>query len=350
MGEQMIPKPSITVESVTEADLKEAMMGSQTDPTYAEQFGITSAPLGTTGYKPPTMAELELEAVKAMAKVQADAVAAHQAGQAPDPFASPTDELAKWQKLYGESENEKGALRKNQQELMEAFNGLMAQYEALQSSQGAQQPQFGPQSVPAPQYGQPQAFAPQPYGDPFSGIGDEDVVQGKQIKDLVERQIAPAFGAILQQNQQLQARMAQWENQVVKQVKDSSGITPVDEFRLTAKNPWVRNLPPAQRVQALSSLKQAELATQPPPAPTPPAQIPAPTEPQQRILNRLTYVEGHPPNVPDSSTEALEAAKMRDYAKVMAAPQETGERAKMFRAWAAKYGIGIGQNPSDIAH
>ena len=335
------PQTKVEVGQITEADLKEAMLGTPGDPTYAQQFGMTSAPLGTTGYKPPTMAELELEADKALARAQAEAAAAQQANAQPDPFAAPMDEAAKWQKLYGDSENEKGALRKNQQELMEAFNGLMAQYEALQSN-----PNMGNPAA-TPQYGQAQAYVPTQ--DPFAGLGDDDVVQGKQIKDLLHREIGPALGAVLQQNQQAMARMAQLEGRIVKQTKEASGITPVDEFRLTARNPWVRDLSPAQRAQALSSLKQAELITQPPPVPQAPAQIPAPTAPQQRILNRMTYVEGSVPQVPDSSEAALEAAKARDYAKVMAAPPDTGERAKMFRAFAAKYGLALGQNPSDLA-
>jgi hypothetical protein len=344
------PRPEISVGRITEADVKEAMMGSNTDPTYAEQFGISSAPLGTVGYKPPSMAELELEAVKAMAKVQADAFAAQQAGHTQDPFSSVQDEAEKYRKLYGDSENEKGQLRKNQAELMEAFNGLMAQYEVLQ---GSPQNQWqGSQQVPAPHYGPPQGFAPQQqYGDPFAGIGDDDVIQGKQIKELFDRTVTPAYQYLASQTQQAMARSAALESRLMKQVKETSGITPVDEFRLTARNPWVRELAPAQRVQALASLRQAEVATQPTPQPQAPAQIPAPTDSQQRILNKMTYVEGSMPNVPDSSEAALEAAKQRDYAKVMAAPSDTGERAKMFRAFAAKYGMtGLAQTPSDIAH
>lgn len=347
------PKPTITVERVTEADLKEAMMGTQGDPSYQEQFGITSAPLGTVGYKPPSMAELELEAVKALAKVQAEAAVAHHAGQVPDPFgAGPIDETERFKKLYGDSENEKGALRKNQQDLMEAFNGLMAQYEALQAANQQPQWQQAPPQQAAPQYGPPQGYGPpQHYQDPFAGIGDDDVVQGKQIKDLIERTLAPAMGNLFAQTQQAVARTAALEQRLLKQVKESSGITPVDEFRITARNPWVRDLNPAQRVQAIASLRQAELAHQPPPAPQQPPQIPAPTDSQQRIMQKQTFIEGATPNVPDSSEAALEAAKQRDYAKVMAAPSDTGERAKMFRAFAAKYGItSVGQNPSDIAH
>lgn len=347
------PRPSITVGQVTEADLKEAMMGTQGDPTYAEQFGITSAPLGSVGYRPPSMAELELEAQKALARAQAEAVAAQNANRPEDPFNTIPDEAERYKKLYGDSENEKGQLRKNQQELMEAFNGLMAQYEALSANgQPQQQWQPGPQQS-APQYGPPQGFSPQPQyqTDPFAAFGDDDVIQGKQLKELFERTVTPAYQYLAMQTQQANARSTALEARLLKQVKETSGLTAVNEFRITARNPWVRDLQPAQRVQALASLHQAELANQPTPVPQAPAQIPAPTDAQQRILNRVTYVEGNVPNVPDSSEAALEAAKQRDYAKVMAAPSDTGERAKMFRAFAAKYGINsVGQNPSDIAH
>lgn len=341
-----VPQPTITVESATEADLKEALMGSPTDPTYAEQFGITSAPLGTTGYKPPTMAELELEAQKAMAKVAAEASAIHNANSQPDVFSD--DEATHFKKLYGQSENEKGALRKSQQELMEAFNGLMAQYEALQANAG--QPAWQPSS-PAPQYGR-QPFVPQQpmYTSPLANLGDDDVVQGKQIKEILEREIGPAFGALLQQNQEAMARMAQLEGRIVKQTKEASGLTPMDEFRLIGKNPWVRDLAPAARAQALASLRQAELATQAPPPVIAAPTIPAPNDTQQRIVNKMTFVEGSRPSVPDSTEAALEAAKQRDYAKVLAAPAETGERAKLFRLWAHKYGVPIAHPPSDIAH
>ena len=347
MSEFTQPRPEISVGTITEADLAEARQGPRGDSTYEEQFGVTSAPLGTVGYKPPSMAELELDAAKALARAQAEAVAA-QSGHPADPFNTPADELEKYKKLYGTSENEKGQLRKSQAELMEAFNGLMAQFEALQAN-GQQQPQpVSPQF--APQFGPPQGFAPQPqYSDPFAGFGDDDVIQGKQIKELFDRTVTPAYQYLASQTQQAMARSAALEQRLMKQVKETSGITAVDEFRLTARNPWVRELAPAQRVQALASLRAAEAAIAPPPQA--PAQIPPATDGQQRILNRLTYVEGSLPNVPDSSEAALEAAKQRDYAKVMMAPSDTGERAKMFRAWAAKYGIpGVGVTPSDIAH
>lgn len=339
---EMIPKPAITVSNVTEADLKEALMGTAGDPTYAEQFGISSAPLGTPGYVPKSMAQLELEASQAIAQAQAAAVAAQMANRVPDPFNGPNEELDRFKKLYGDSENEKGALRKQLAEMAEAFNGMAAQYEASQAAQGQQ---WGP---PAPQYGMPPQQMQPVYNDPFEGLGDDDVVQGKQVRRLVEQQIGPAFGQLLQQNQAAFQKIQALEASLVKQAKEASGLTPVDEFRLISKNPWIRNLQPAQRAQALGSLRQAELASQPQIVQQP-APIPAPTDSQQRILNKVTYVEGATPTVPDTSEAAIEAAKQRDYAKVMQAPSETGERAKMFRAYAAKYGINLG-TPSDIAH
>ena len=346
-GLQADPRPQITVESITEADLKEAMMGSQTAPTYQEQFGITSAPLGTTGYTPTSIAALELEAAKALARAQAEAVAAQQANRPADPFAANTaDEAEKFRQLYGNSENEKGALRKREAELMEAFNGLMAQHEALQQRM-TQPQQYGQGTPNPPQFAQPQQYVPQI--DPFAGIGDDDVIQGKQVKDLVYRHIAPEMFNLQNLTQQAMQRTADLEARLVKQAKETVGLTPVDEYRLMGKNPWLRNLPPASRTEALAGLRQAELNLAPQPQPQ--AQLPVATEPQQRILNRLTYVEGSVPNVPDTSQAALEAAKQRDYAMAMLANADTGERAKMLRAWALKYGErAIGQPPSDIAH
>lgn len=350
-----IPGARVSVEQITEADIKEAMMGSQGDPSYAEQFGISSAPLGSPGYQEPSPAELEQKAALAFEIAKAEAVAAREANRKPDPFNTP-EELEHWKKLYGESENEKGALRKSYQEIQEAFNGLMAQYQDLQYSAPQappQQPQWqpGPQAPPPMQAGPLPGYAPpQHYPDPFEGISDDDVIQGRQFKQFTQRVIEPAFQALLHQNQAALQRTAYLESQMLKQAKLNAGITPMEELRLMGKHPWLKSLPEANRLAALAGMRAQEAANAPPSVVA--AQPPIVTETQNRILNKVTYVEGAQPQVnTDNSEAAIEAAKLRDYAKAMAAPSDTGERAAMLRAWAAKYGVkAIGYQPSDLAH
>jgi len=66
-------------------------------------------------------------------------------------------------------------------------------------------------------------------------------------------------------------------------------------------------------------------------------------------MNKITYIDGSNPNVPDQTEAAIEAAKQRDWAIAMQLPSDTGERAKAIRAFGAKYNINLGQHPSDLA-
>ena len=120
------PKPTINVERATEADIKESLMGTPGNPSYEEQWGITSAPPGEPPFQNKSLAELELEAEQAMARaIDPNDVGIPQA--AAGDIASLQEELARFKKLYGDGENEKGELRRQYGELMEAFNGVMTQ-------------------------------------------------------------------------------------------------------------------------------------------------------------------------------------------------------------------------------
>ena len=355
------PRPSVSVGNITEAELKEAMMGSPLTPTYAEQFGMTSAPLGQVAYQGgPSPAELEIEAEKALEIAKAEAVRARDQNKAPDPF-NTTDDLEHWKKLLGKSENEKGALRKQNAEMAEVVQGLMAQFQEFQATQ--QMPPAGPQwQGPQPpmqqQFGNQPGYGFNPYEDPFDNASDEDLLSVKQLKKFAGRVFGPAMFEIQNQVQASQARAEALEQQIRRQAKLVAGISPMEEIRLQGKYPWVKWIPETQKLTALLGLKQAEgamastngsaLAEAEREAPLPPP----PTETQRRILDKVTYVEGsRSADVPDTSEAALEAAKMRDYAKVLAAPLDTGEQAKLFRAFARKYNIsGLAPLPSDLSH
>ena len=341
MGEIGNPRPQISVGQISEADIREAMMGPQGNPTYEQQFGTTSAPLGCVGVTQPSLAELEIQAQQALARaMDPNYFGAQSQGQSQPSF-TPNQESdsEKWKKLYGQSENEKGEARRRAEQLEEAFNGAMAQLEAFQanSQQRSWNNQMPPQNFGPPvPYGQPQ--------NPFDSINDEEYMQGKQVKDLIEQHIAPPLAAAFQQSQESAQRIAQLERALLNQARATSGISKLDEFRLAAKNPWLNNLPEGQRLAAISSLKQAEVPQ--------PSQVQSPqiqAETQNRIMNKITYIEGSNPNVPDVTEAAIEAAKQRDYAIAMNQPAETGERARALRAVANKYGMNIGQNPSDLA-
>lgn len=344
------PRPTTSIEAINEFDLKNAMMGTHGNPTYEEQFGVTNAPTGETPFGPqPSIAELELAARQAEARALDPMGYMQGPPQLPQggDLATLQAQLDEFKHKYGASENEKGEIRRQHAELMEAFNGLMSQYQALQSGPG---PQSWNSPSPVPQYETPQYTAPA--GNPFEGVGDDDVVQGKQVKQIIAA-VAQDFMALRQQTQSAVQRQAQLERQLAAQAKASSGITPVDEWRLLAKNPWLQGLPDANRLAAMQALRQAEKAAQPP-APTPPAPQTAAT--QDRILSKVTYVEGSRPNVPDNSEAAINAAYERDYAKVMALPVDPDNvpRGQMHRAdglrWLAqKYNLNFAKPPSDLA-
>ena len=316
-------------------------MGSPGNPSYQEQFGISSSPLGGTGVAQPSVAELELEAQKALARAMNPNAYAAQGN--PSEWVAPNvePEIERWKKLYGESENEKGQARRREAELTEAFNGLMTQFEALQAQTPPQQ--WQPQAPP--QYGQMPYGQQQPFSNPFDSIKDDDYLDGKTFKNLVESTIAPALAFTAQQAQQSAQRSAALEQQLMAQVKASAGIDKIDEFRISSKNPWINRLPYGERISAIKALKAAETPFQQ----VTPQQAQAHTESQNRIVNKLTYIEGGNPNVPDATEAALEAAKQRDWAMAMQLPMDTGERAKALRAFATKYNMNFGQNPSDLA-
>jgi hypothetical protein len=350
MGELTQPRPTISVERVTEADLQGARMGSNGNPTYEEQFGTTSAPLGSVGVTQPSIAELEIQAQQALARATNPLAFAQQGEPQVQQPAEP-NEVEKWKQLYGQSENEKGLARKREADLMEAFNGLMAQYESLQAN--VQQPQqaWVPQGPPNP-FGQAPYGMPMPqFQDPFEGVNESEFLDGKTARNVIERAVGQMAAFNAGQAQQAMNRVSQLERQLIQQARANAGISKLDEFRIGAKNPWLNGLPEGQRLAAIQSLKAAETAAQPTNGngnlqgqPNP-----GPAESQNRILNRVTYIEGNTPNVQDQTEAALEAARQRDYAIAMNAPAETGERARMLRAFANKHGLNIGQNPSDLA-
>jgi hypothetical protein len=141
------------------------------------------------------------------------------------------------------------------------------------------------------------------------------------------------------------AGLAQLEQQMAAQARSTAGITKLDEFRLAGKNPWINRLPAGERLAALQALKTAEA---PAPMTNSGPQPSVASETQQRILNKVTYIEGSNPTVPDQTEAAVEAAKQRDFALAMNENLETGARARALRTFANKYGLNLGHSPSDL--
>jgi len=345
------PRPATFQEHITENDLKEALMGTNGNPTYQEQYGVTVTPTGESPFGPqPSIAELELAAEQAKTRALnpmafAEAQMQPDFGQSAANLEALQRELDTYKQKYGQSENEKGEIRRRQTELEEAFQGLMAQYQALQTA-----PQAQSWNSPSPaQYQPPRYEVPQ--GDPFATLADDDVVQGKSVKQLGAI-FANAFMGLQQQTDQRQQAL---ERQLAAQAKVASGITPMEEWRLVAKNPWLANLPEANKIAALQSLKKAEQIQ----APQQQVQQEVATQAaaaQDRILSKTTYIEGSKPSVPDSTQAALEAGYQRDYARVMSLPidPEAAGRGEMYRAqglrWLAqKYNMPYAKAPSDLA-
>ena len=348
------PQPYTIQERVTEADLKEAMMGTNGNPTYAEQYGVTATAPGDNPFGPqPSLAELELQAKIAETRAM-NPMAFNEAqlqlnfGQNSPDIEALQRELAEYRHKYGQSENEKGEIRRKVIELEESFAGLMAQHQALQTVSPVQSwdAQQGSQFQPQPQY--------QPPHDPFENIGDDDVVQGKNVKQLANI-FGSAFYGLKQQNDTAMARQANLERQLANQAKINSGITPTEEWRLMGKNPWLANLPEPNKLAAMQALKKSEAITLPQQVVQQEVanQVVAA---QDRILRPLTHIEGSRPQISDNTQAALDAAYQRDLAKVMTLPIDPDSvgKGEMYRAqglrWLSqKYNMNFAKAPSDLA-
>lgn len=318
--------------------LQDYMTSVRGAPTLEQAQGITSqAPIYPTNELTPQQAQQQ----NADNRAQQDAQAAQEA--------------AHWKKLYGDSENEKGELRRQAEALAQAKQQLeeqMALQAAMQAAQMGSNPYqpYAPQTgayPQAPQYGaptgnfyQPPPAAPPQWGpqranfDPFNGRSDDDVWTTRDVKTLVNDTLAPIMDNAYMQAQQAAHQAAQLQAQMYAQAKIAAGVTPLAEQKVLMANPWLQGVQdPFARLNAIKALMPKD-------APATPASVAAPA-PQgvQLARERVTYVEtGRATTATDNRPTAQQVLE-QEWAATMALPLHTGERAKAQEALLRKNGV-----------
>lgn len=233
------------------------------------------------------------------------------------------EDAAYWRKLYGDSENEKGAMRK----LTELYESKIA---ALESAQQAQPAYTQPQPTTyVPTYEDFARRMPQRFIDKE----DTDFVQASDVERLVREHIAPAVWQVSQQAASLaQAQLVAHKHAV--------GITPQVENQLMRSNPWLQGMPDGlHRINAMQSLMQqaqaanqaAERAqaTQPREVQTPQHNYSA----SQAAARRVTYVEpGRAPST-GHETPSREDLFMREMQQALQQPYGEPRRAAMEKVY-----------------
>lgn len=257
-----------------------------------------------------------------------------------------SDELSHWRKLYGDSENEKGELRRQLEQEQEYRQLLEQQMNNFANSggqgsglvpdffSGQSQPQ--PQYQPVPQNAAPQ-YSPQPQqfvqAEQFD---DNEYVTGSQLKSF-QNQMAQAAMYLAQEQEQLRQQQVNWQRQQFEQAKASAGITPADEARLVAKNPWLRQAgSPEVYLNTLKGMiaheKQVNAVRQPQP---PQAAVPSPSQ------RARTFVEGQgqQPVGREQMTGGAQFAFQKEMAEINALPYGHPDKTKRMKALLQRNGV-----------
>ena len=220
-----------------------------------------------------------------------------------------------FQQMYGQSENEKGELRKRLELAEERERMLQAQLQG--SINPVQAPNFfGPTASPqatAEQHVQaPVQYAtaprqPQNYDLSrirFTNKEDGEMILAEDFNQAIREQVAPYVIDAYNRAEAAETSAAQAQARFFESQKSQMGITPqVEQAALTAQ-PWIRNIgDPTAYLGALQNYKSTQdlqnVAQAAIPRPVPqarqagqPAQMPQASPQGQRMLRRTTYVEG----------------------------------------------------------
>lgn len=230
------------------------------------------------------------------------------------------DETDHWKKLYGDSENAKGELRREIAARDAQLAQINAELAALRVAQNASSTGYTRQSVPTA--AQPAAPIPDTF---FPGKTKEELVEVGEVDSMLTT-VAIAFQ---QQQQALQALQAA---QLGAQ-KHAVGITPAVEQKLVSENPWLSNMPEGlAKVQAMQTLinRQAQQEAGPQPAPRS-AQV----NPAQAAARRVTYIEsGNAPSAAQGEGVPLQQRVAQELAEARAKGGANAMRAVLM-----KYGM-----------
>jgi len=307
------PQAGSTADDLIEGGMRELMMG--TDPaTIALNPGNHAYGYSSQGPDPETQFQQDnqpsLEQLEEMEQLRQN---------------TPNQPQQNWQQLYGQSENEKGELRRQLQAAQEAQAQLALQQQMVQAQMQLTMAQNQPQPRPQQQHYQPQ-------GPLFPGKTREDVITLGEIED----RLAPAIqGLIYNAAESANERYSALEAQFVNSRKAQAGITPMAEFQILAEQPWINSLNGAAKVDAMVSVLALKKAQQP----VQPAQPqPQPQAPMTAAPRRLLYVEPGRPTAQEPRPIDRQAAMQQEWMATMSRPLHGGQRETAQKLILMKYG------------
>ena len=240
-----------------------------------------------------------------------------------------------WQQLYGRSENEKGELRRQLQELMQMNQQLMATQAQAYSTPAPQF--FGPpvgngQAVPNPSW----SAAPTPASFPrIVPKADGEMILAEDLEGTLRDSVAPFIFGVARRAEEAEQRATQAQRQLFEMQKVNMGVTPQVEQHWLSTAPWVRNIAdPSAYLSTINQLEtQRRMVTQlqqQAPQPIPQAQQLTPQgQPAQRqISRRMSFIEGggHGGGVDIASTRSAEQVWQEEWAKTLTLPYGSNER------------------------
>lgn len=216
---------------------------------------------------------------------------------------APVPQGQNFQRLYGQSENEKGELRRALQAQMDANTQLLERLNSMNQPQLPVQAPINPpafwqapqtQTAPQPQYTQ---YQPAPQSAPTYDLPDfirkapDEMVLAGEVNQVLKEQVAPYVYGVQQAAMAAyqQAQLAQ--RQLFESQKTQMGLTPQREQQILSTKPWLASInDPNAYLNAIRSEMvpangngngNVSYVQQVPQAPQ-----------TQRILRRVGYVEG----------------------------------------------------------
>jgi hypothetical protein len=227
-------------------------------------------------------------------------------------YASQGDDGSHWRKLYGDSENAKGDLRRQ----LQAKDELIANMQS-QLASPVQPPQFfgspqaaAPQSfVPAqPQYQVPQGqwggapswnASPGPQGVDnglafIQNMDDEGIVYGKDVKGVIRDTVTPLISGVYAMAQAAEARAQSAQAALFNSEKARMGITAQVEQSMLVKYPWLSNISdPGGYLSTMAGLVAQERSLAPQATAQAQGFVPNGGNPAMRTaIRRATFTEG----------------------------------------------------------
>ncbi len=261
-----------------------------------------------------------------------------------------------FQKLYGNSENEKGDLRRALNEQVELNNRLISETNQMRYVQ-PQQPVYAPQPTQGVSFNphSPVNQAPQPIAPaPNARLLEKDAgefVTGEDLDQVYNTGFAPRMQNMQDQIAYLASTLQKNQIDNLNQQKAQNGITPQIEFQLIQENGWLRNIPdPGSYLNALVDLNKqkqtAALAQRQGGAVQAAVQVQAQAGvPQvnpaiQEVARRVTYVErGGNQGMSPTGPASRQTQFAQLWQATLALPVQGGERGKAQRALLTGAGV-----------